>query len=331
MKKTVLWIGLAIGLFAVIILIGILGFHVISTQESDELALSIVPVTQINYNNYVCDNQVDFKGNLFAWQESNIFSSKVSLLNDSGEHSVLTGVTAPFQLLEDRVLFVKEGILYQRILSTRTDTLIAENVYSFIAMEHTVLYISEDTLFQYDLDDGKAKPLGENAYCFFIHHDQICIAENDGKIMRLESDGTWSLLCSFPITSYPFFIMSMGDYIVCEQTNALLLINTISGVTETVRVSEHNYATNRVAFICDNNRLFVSFQATKADGSIVFDVAHADNGVWSVDPETKEIRKLCDESFSQLYLFEGNLLFGVKNNYLYQIDIDTGRVTRISN
>ena len=330
MKKKALWISLAIGFLALIILFGILAYFFIDARKADELMLNIEPASQINYNNYIYYNQVDFKGDQFAWQKSSIFGSKLTLLDKSGESSVLNGVNAPFQLLENRVVFKKNGSLWQRAFSTMQDKLIAKDVFCFIAMEHTLFYVAENTLFQYKWNDGKITSLGENAYSVFLHQDQIHMLDMDGQLMRLEPDGTWNKLCSIPVTSLPYCVMSYGEYVIYKQENNLIMVDPNTSEAEIVRITDHPNATDHVSYICDDSRLFVSFQATKSDGSIVRNVDYEDNGVWNIDYETKEKRKICDEAFYQLYLFEGNQLFGVKDNHLYRIDIDTGRVTEIS-
>lgn len=330
MKKTAVWIGLTVGLLIVIFPLSILVYLIITAPRVDELTLTVEPVEQVNYNNYLCYNQVDYKGNRFAWQKTSVFNTELTLLTDSGEVSELAGVSAPFQLLEDRVLSIERGVLMQRMLDSDQAKSIADNVSSFIALEDAVLYLSDDTLMRYDWQNGNVKSLGENIYCFFIRQEQVYAVDADGQISSLEADGTWSKLCKLEIPGYPFRVMPLENCVVYEHQSQVYFVDLANGDAETVALSDHRYATNIVPFICDDTRLFVSFQATSADGSIVTEEEHPDNGVWFIDPQTREKKKLCDDAFDQLYLFEGNRLFAVRNNELFQIDIDTGLVTQIS-
>lgn len=327
MKKKVLCIGLAIGLLVVGSLLVCL---LINSARPVRITMDVKPAGQINYNNYIVDNRLDYKNNQFAWQNNSLFGSKLTLLSDSDTPSVLSGITAPFQLLKDRVVFIKNGNLLVRMLSGKQDKCISEKTTSFIAREDAVLYLSEGMLLQYNWFDQNTSVLGENVYQFFIHQDQLYVVNLDEQLLRLEQNGTWCKLYAFQMTSYPFCVMPQGNSVVYLKNNELQYVDILTGISETVCLTDGNYANNRINFICDDNSLFVSFQATETDGSIVKDVDHANNGVWSVDHQTKEKEKVCNETFSQLYLFEGNQLFGVKDDKLYQIDTESGNVTQIS-
>ena len=227
-------------------------------------------------------------------------------------------------------MFIKNGNLNQRIYSNTQDIRIAVNVSSFIAFKNGVLFLTEDTLFQYDWCTASSNAIGENVYSFFIHHNYIYVVDYDGNLMRLETDGTWVKLYTFQVPSYPFYVMPQGGTVIYRAYNELRFVDLATGKTEAVRLANDNYANNRVNFICDDSRLFVSFQATTTNGSIVTDVQNTSNGVWFIDPKTKEMEKLCDDVFEQLYLFDANQLFGVKNDHLFQINIETGLVTKVS-
>lgn len=326
-KKYWIW-GLGIGIIVAGILLGIAAFTMLKPTR---LTIDVAPIHSVNYNNYIQDNQLDYKGNLLGWASRSPFGgAKMTLHSGNGDSSVLSGITAPFQLLENRIVYVKNGNLLLRNLNSRQSSRIAKNVSSFLATEEYILYLAENVLFQYDWNTDKAVTLGENVYQFLLHQDAIYAVDFEGNLMRLEAEGTWSTLYTMQDVNFPFCVMSHGNALVYVRNNEVRYIDLSTGKVDAVCLTEGTYANNRINFICDDKQLFVSFQATKTDGSIVKNIDYADNGLWRIDSETKEKVKLTTEVFDQLYLFDGRLLFGQTGNTLYQIHIDSGEVTQIS-
>lgn len=327
MKKNVLCIILIVGILVALLS---LGFTIYIVQKPDDITLTVEPVEQVNYNNYLNDNQLDFKGNHFAWLNRSVFNSQLTLLTNNGEVSNISGVSAPFQLLKDRIVFIKNRTLQSHMINSQDNQMLAENVSSFIALPDIVLYQSDGHLYRYDWDGGKSLLLYENVQQFYIHQDQVYVIDSSFRLVRQNTDGTWTELVTLSVNALPVRFLQQGDFVVYNEINRLVFVDITTGATEVVQLVDGGYANNRMNFICDDARLFVSFQATTTDGSLVTDIDHVNNGLWSINPQTKEKTKLCEDVFEQLYLFEGNHLFGVRNNDLFQIDINTGAVTKVS-
>lgn len=326
MKKR-FWIGLAAAAAALVI--GFVVFIFIEAKSPAKLDLNVEPVTSVNYNNYYDHTRLDYKGGELAWQSSFLFNNKLTMLDGSGETSVLSGISAPFQLLEDRVVYEKNGDLMCRMRSTGEDELLASHVGSFLAVEDGVLYLSGTTLHKCYWS-GQHATLGQGLLRFYYHHDTLYALNGDQILLRLESDGTWREQYTPDWRSWPIDLKFHGDHGVYTEQNQLCFFDLTTGDTETVRFTDRKHVNDRFIYICDDERLFVSFYATETDGSIVNKVEHPDNGVWRVDVATGEVERLCDKVFDRLYLFEGNRLFGVMDNDLFQIDVYTGQVTRVS-
>lgn len=312
---------------------GILLTLFVQSRKADTLDMDVVPISQVNYNNYIIDNRLDYKGNRVAWQNSSLFGEKLTLLNKKGEYSVIQEGAESFQLLQERVIFLKNGKLIQHSFWEGQNYTIADNVSSFVAMEQAVFYLADSALFQYSWAQKNTVLLKSNIDSFYVHKETVYIIEakgHKGQLMRLKDDGSWQDLCLIQIPFYPLYVMPQGDYVISQSGNELRYINIYTGITETVRLAEGDYINNRINFICDDDYLYVSFQATETDGSIVKNIANDNNGVWSADFQTKQKRKICDDVFDRLYLFEGNRLFGVKSNQLYQINTGNGSLKIIA-
>lgn len=314
----------------ILVSVGILLILITQSRNAVALDMEVVPISQVNYNNYITENRLDYKENSVAWQNSSLFGEKLTLLNENGEYSVIPKVAKPFQLLQKRVVFLKNGELIQYSFGEEQKYTIANNVSRFIAMEQAVFYLTDSALFQYSWEQKNAVLLKNNIVFFYVHQKSVYSIDAKGQLMRLNDDWSWQDLCLLQINSYPFYVMPQGDCLISRQGNKLCYINIYTGITETIRLAEGDYANNRIGFVCDDDNLFVSFQATKTYGSIVKNITNDINGVWSIDFHTKETRKICEDVFDQLYLFEGNRLFGVKNNQLYQINTESGSLKIIA-
>ena len=327
MKKRTIFISVIVGI-GILLAIGL--WFALDTLKPEHLEINVKPVQSVNYNNYVLDNCLDCKKGVLAWQSNSLFLPKLTLISQHDDVSALLGITAPFQLLDDRVVYIKNGTLKVTHLNNKQDEQIAKDVSSFIATENRILYLSEDFLLQYEFDTKEKCVLGDNVYQFIMYQEKVYVVGIDSQLKLLETDGSWSIIYTFKETDVPLYVMMYENAVVYLQLNELKFVDLYTGQIESVRLSDDNYANNRICYICDNDSLFVSFQATKTDGSIVRDIDHPYNGVWSVNLHTKEKKKLIGETFQQLYLFDATLLFGVQDSQLYQISLDNGDVIRIS-
>lgn len=321
MKKKV-WISI-VALVTISLLVLVLwAFHAV--QQPEKLTIAVQPVKQINYNNYYENTRLDYRGEQLAWQRGN----KLTVLDDDGNTSGLSGIPSPFQLLEDRVVYLKNDDLMCRMRTGGTEEYLASGVVSFIALDDGVLYLSDGTLRRYTWDEQRTT-LGYGLEAFFYHKETIYAVTSNRWMVELRADGTWREIYEFEELSLPMVLKFQNGYAIHQFGNELHYIALKDGTLRTLVLAEGEEVNNRIRYICDESRLFLSYQATETDGSIVTDVEDEKNGVWQISTAGEET-KLTDEVFEQLYLFEGNRLFGVRENDLFQIDTESGIVTQIT-
>lgn len=324
-RLIVFWIGV---LLAGILLVGITLVLIVQNEKNRNIDMNVLSVSQVNFNNYIVDNTIDYKETGFAWQNSKLLGSKLMIMNSNEQLTTVSGVVEPFQLVNDGVLFLKRGTLIQVNLENKQKNTIAENVSRFVAVETYCYYLSEGVVYQYNYKRQTAEALKENTNFIYVYKELLYVIDQNGCLMRYEG-GVWKDLCQLQISRYPFYVMPQNDEVVFVEGNALQYVNVYTGKKETISLLEGAHSNNRICYICDDSELYVSIQATKTDGSIVKNVDDANNGTWRVDYSTKELYRLCDDTFEQLYLFEGNQLFGEKNGYIYKIDTESGVLRRI--
>ena len=316
-------------IYVAILLAGIILLVLIIQDDKNGIVeMSVLPVSQVNYNNYIIDNTIDYKGVCFGWQNSKLLGSKLMVTTANDQLITVSGVVEPFQLVNNGVLFLKRGTLIQASLENKQKNTIAENVSRFVAVETSCYYLSEGVVYQYNYKKQTAEAWKENTSFIYVYKDLLYVIDQNGCLMRYEG-GVWKVLCQLKISSYSFYLMPQNDEVVFVEGNALQYVNVYTGKKETISLLEGAYSNNRICYICDDSKLYVSVQATKTDGSIVKNVDDENNGTWRVDYGTKELHRLCDDTFEQLYLFEGNQLFGEKNGHIYKIDTESGVLKKI--
>jgi len=306
--------------------------------------LSILPqaITEINYNNYILDNYIDYKENQFAWLKANLWGAKLTVVDNDGNYSYFDKIDAPFQINSKQIIFVKNNKLQTKDIVKNETVKIANNVDKFIAYQNYIIYSSvsifddndgkwKNKLYVYDLSSKESKVIYENITQFYIHKKKLFAINDDKWLVEISlSDYNTKNIIDFEIDQYPFYVMPQGNNILYRSSNELKFLNLTDKSIKTVSIVESQYANNRISYICDDNNVFLSFQATKTNGSIVTDIKDENNGVWAINTLTFEKSKLCSDVFDRLYLFDGEWLFGTKNNSLYRIDIKTKQVTKVS-
>lgn len=301
-------------------------------EDKEKVPYQPEELATVNYNNYLQDNLIDYKGNMFACLEKELFASKLVLTDNMGDTKQVDGIYAPFQLYKDCVVFLKGNQLRLKELTEGNTLKIASGVQHFLVYKDLVLYLSEmNQLYAYDLLQEEQRLLYEDVIQYCMHQEKLFVVDKNDMLVELSlSDNSKKEICSLEIQAYPFTIMSQGQYLVIDYApNSLGFLDIESSEIKSFSLTDSQYANHKITFICDDSYVFFSFQATKTNGSIVTDIVDDNNGVWKINPQTLEKEKIVSETFDTLYLFEEKLLFGTKNNMIYKIDIEDKQITRI--
>ena len=286
--------------------------------------------TQINYNNYVAGNSVDYRDGRFAWSNSSIFGAMGTVVHADGQVQRIYGADEQIQLLDGGTAFLNRGVLF---VNKESRIRVAENVDSFVAIGASILYLQvsdsyESTLVCYDVQAQTSKTVVSNVEAYCVDEHRLIVVDDKGGV-TLYTETAVEKKIEIEIPSYPFAVMLQGENLLYKSANQLCLLNLDTGAKRELSLSADGYSNHRIRFICDKERIVYSFQATRTDGSIVTDAESSDNGVWIVDPVILETQKLCEETFGELYLF-GDTLIGRDDDGAYQISMKTGELTRIS-
>lgn len=334
MKKK-LWIIITGSVVAIALLIGVVLWFVL--QPAD-IHLTVTNTDHINYNNYTNLSDVatnlDYRNGKFTCSQEYYVASKLTMWDHTGQSRVLWGCGSNYQLQNDMVVYKKYGDLYIRDFEGEAIKIV-KNVESYIVHESGIVYsryVNGSMLldiYWYDLDTQKETQIQSKVGGYCIADDKLVIYDPYGWVSVYTQD---ECVRDVQIESLapPETIQLRGNELIyAKSDNELELVDLYTGNTRSVVIYEA-CRTAKTSFICDDQSIFVSFQAIKYDGSIVTDVSTEGNGVWYINPETLEKKKICDRYFSRLYLFNGDVLLGIDEyNNVYQISIEDGTVSEL--
>lgn len=311
-------------------------FFVVYFSIPEPIDLTVETEGQRNYNNYTYQNYIG--GNYIDCNNGNIIHKKGWVLSRTTLQtvdgvSVMYGIDSPFQLTDEYIYYCQFRKLKQKSLATQEVVTIASKVEAFIALDDAVYYLSGDTfghqLSKYDLCTKSNKSLCDNIDTIYYHNDHVYALDVDGHLLQFNESGTSTEVYTFDIPHRPFYIQFQGDCVLYENSNRFYFVNLTTKEVQIVALVDSMHANDRITYICDDNDLFVSYQATATNGSFVKDVPDDANGVWRVDPQTLEKEKLCDETFESLFLFSNDLLIGARDRQWYCISTENGQITRL--
>lgn len=300
--------------------------------------LQIPAETPINYNNYSDYCCFDSRNDHFI--RCNLYFPGNAILQTPDNSTSIVSAESNVQLTDSYLYYIRNYKLMRRNLSSGKTNTIASNVSSYLALEDTIYYISIDfntyqsSLVKYDLSTDNCTTLicDEDLSIESInYHDGHFYALLDDygteRLLRFDDAGAYTTVCAFEITSFPYNAQISRNFLLYDSGNSLVFVNLTSGARNTISISERAHAIDSLVYICNDNHVFVSFQATKTDGSFVSDIDHADNGLYHINPQTRERTKLSSETFDVLYLFSDDILIGNQNGKWVKIDTHTGITT----
>ena len=304
--------------------------YIIFRTNAKNITISIDNLEQVNYNNYVMKNSIDYRYGKFIYSYDTALSSVLTVVDEKNILQNYRNIGEQFQLMNSEVVFLKDGNLF---MGLNTKTKIATNVDSFVVLENGIIYSAlsntyEQNLYWYDISVNQAKKIDNDiaAYCV---DDNRCVTVNSDGWLNVHSIENSAKTIKIDIPAFPFHFMLQGDKIVYEHQNSLRLVNLYSGEKQEISFTKRSHANDDFTFICDKEQIFVSFCARSTNGSIVSDVKDKLNGLWRINLLTSQTEKISDETYDELFLV-GDVLFGIFENDVYQISTSTYKSIKIT-
>lgn len=332
----------AIMIVAVLLVCAMLPICLVSCGKVTALQITPQLIHEINYNNYLEENCFDYKGETIAWDASNSFQSSLVVRTGNNEQLELDDVCSPFQLVDGGVVYRKDHALMYVDFDTKKHNSIIEGIDRFIVYDNSVIYytviVTDDRsgehwneLRKYNLSLKTNVSVYDGVTEFYIHNESLFVVNKNNMLLEISLDGDEEKeIISLPEKAYPLLIMPQGERLLYAFAGSMFILDISTGIEERVIINETTHVNDKVSFICDDSHIFVSFQATKTDGSVVKKIDGNNNGLWSIDLETFQKDKICSEVFDRLYLFGDSLLFGTINDDLYRINIASKYITKIT-
>ena len=324
----------AIRTAATLIVCGTFGLMLVACAPVPQKA-EILPVSSVNYNNYINGNLVDCRDGYLALYRYGVIRNTLVLYDGEGIVTTVSNADEGFQIFRKQLFYVKNNKLKAFDIPSGQTTEIAKNVAAFIVHTDGIYYLTEPgpesdswlgSVQKYDWGTKSHRTVYENVRQFYVYSDTLYLMDGEDALIEISPSGEARELVQFQPAVYPYTVAAQGKKLLSIGANDdLLILDTATGEKRTISIQEGTYSNNRIHFVCDDTRTFVSFQATQTNGSVVTDRDSELNGVWQIDIDTQTKRKVCDTYFESLYLCDG-VLMGVKDNGLYRIDMDTGEI-----
>ena len=293
--------------------------------------LKIPDGAPVNYNNYSDYCYFDCRGDYII--RCNPYLTINAVLQKPDTSTSVISAAQCVQLTDNHLYFIRNNKLWRQDLSSGESDTIAIDVESFLVIEGIVYYISSysdafpQALIKQDLSTGSSTTLLERSDYSMdslnYHNSQLYVITSEG-LLCFDNAGTYTTVCTYNITSFPYNAQISGNFLLYDSGNSLVFVNLTSGERNIISISDSAHALDSLVYICNDNHIFASFQATKADGSFVSDIDHADNGLYHINPQTGEKTKLSSETFNVLYLFADDILIGNQNGKWVKINTQSG-------
>lgn len=332
-------------LFGFISLLVILGVVIIFTTNifnPVKLNFSPISISSVNYNNYVSDNLIDYKDNKLYCLKPNLLSSHLTIIDTNGKTKYINGVDHPFQISNDNIIYISNKNLYERNINTGKTNKISSDAIKFLVYNDLIIYCSklkwsdrlgkwENSITVFNSTTKEHKVAFENSDKFYIYHDKLYVVDIDDTIIEFSLDGFVSKrLFSIQNQGYGYTILFVKDKLLITYglQSFFDILDLKTQQCQTIWISDDSPA--KINAICNDDSIFVSFQAQNMDGSIITNKKSNSNGLWKINPETLEKHKISSTVYKTLYLFGDNSLFGQQGTNVFKIDIDSGSAQQIN-
>lgn len=288
-----------------------------------------------NYSNYVDNNNHIDKNDRYCavWSEQ-LFGSSITVWDNENNQQTISDASPGFQLNQDYLYYRVKTDLYRRNLLTGEPELLQKRVYKFY-IEGDLLFVSlvNGDLLEKNMKTNEQFAISEECDDFWIDGDkvyytkEICrelyefsISGRENQYLTFSQDQIFSpLFCGRNRVFVDSFLENFYVY------------DTETSLQKSIKFPIESLAAgvDRVVLNGSKNKIFISYQARKANGSVVSSRDSEETGLWCLDMETEEKVKISDMIFDSMYMTE-DFLFGTVGNDIYSIDLKTFEVQKVN-
>lgn len=275
---------------------------------------------QVNLNNYQIYSTFQKSGEVMVSEQPNAFGSKLHIYKSNQK---LTSVlcTGRFWLQEKNLYFINYDLLYHYdVDSGTTQRVIQKPIADFLLCEAGVLYTPKNDLHWYLLYNGTEQPiLSSEINEIAVNENYIFALDASCDLYRISMDLSQRDRVGTNLI-YPNKMLVVDDHRVLLRDTKIYLYDiktkkqTDIGLTPLL-------ATDRMEFNANEKNVFVSYRASKADGSIVKFIDHPQNGTWQINLENFEKTKLSEISDSSIILYNDQNILLYGNRHHEWVDI----------
>ncbi len=309
------------------------GFFAVYTLTASPRIETLAPAyfENANYNNYATYHSFDYRYGKFAQVTYDDDTFILTVTDRDGNTETIDHRSDEFLpsfsvQLSDRCMYLlRDDALYRRAYGKEEETLIATEVYRFVANEKAVYYHTPSGLFCFDIVRSEHTLIAarHGEYCVSTDGVWYTVHAPEHMLYFYGNDKSTSEY-AMPDISCQYFQYHDGK-IVFLDGGTLYQFEIQSGQLRSVKLMDEP---NPEAYlICTDKAYYVSLQKYFY-GAAAHPVEDASNGIWKIDPDTLYANKLCDTIHGKLFDADGTLLLS-DGEKLYRISTDDGTITRV--
>ena len=337
MKKVIRLISL-ISALAIFIVLVVLGLFIANNMIKNYLyeCPSILPSSldqKVNYNNYSNQmNRIDVNDRYIAIHRTVLWKSCIVVWDKNRNPIDLVPADCGFRL-EGNDLYYSKGIsVYKLDLSTKVKEKLDVSTSKFFVNDGNIVWqalLDSKSAIKSKDNINDTVTLVETSKRYWVCDDLVYYtqgAEDNLYVFSLSSQEE-KLIGALKDSNFDALLFQ-GECLLYEamKDGTLNVINTGTHEQTEIKLSiAPFYWADKVITNCSAEHIFLSFQSVAVDGSFVSNKEHVNNGLWYIDPETYEQRKISDLVFDSLFMTD-DYLFGTIGNDLYAVDLETFEV-----
>ncbi len=284
--------------------------------------LQIDQLATANANNVLVCSDVQYSGVWMVYADAGMFGTRLCVCQN-GRQVDETSYDYGFQLWDEQLYFLKNDGLYRWQLgeTITKEQLVQQPLLAFTVGKQGLIYEDMDGQWFF-LQQGERRPITCDET---IHY----VAFGEEHVFILASEHLYR--CSPDLSGQERFALDLeglnvgglhGQLLVVDDQRVMIAADDVFlfdlGTGQKTTLFERSGLDN-VTFNANGDCIVLSYQAQAADGSLVWEEKHPDNGLWRIDANTLEKNKLSDTVAISIYFYnEHKLLLNTRQGVVWQ-------------
>lgn len=268
-------------------------------SKSGDVNIDFSDLKDVNYNNYSILNKIDIKDNTLAVVQRHIGYEELKIYNaNSKSASISSKEITQCQIDKQDVYYIEDDILYSYNKKTTEIEMVLENIHSFVVLNNSIVCYTFDCEIKFLDNDYNVVFSISDAFVSAVTEDAVYYTDVN-RVLYVVSVINFEIeeLATFDVDVHSCDMNVIGNKLVIEQHKYFLIYDILQAQITKISLSLPSATEAGVDysirnFICNDNYIYYTLYALKYHGSFSWAVNSDLNGVYSIDLNTMEEKKL---------------------------------------